>query len=215
MERLLAMFNTISKNDNIMQILMLVIREVKALISSSSVAVFVLADEYSKYVQDIQEVSNGSLYYQRFQIPNGQMVDAVSTQPGEILNCFNGPEDVKYGKKDSQFLAYPISDKDDEIQIVIQCESKQNRNKKFAGFQTAEEQILKIICFYLQMRFERRQSLKEVRRREQQVVDTLQLTSEICTQRHHEGLFRKMRETLPSFFGFEAVGVLMYNFEHN
>ncbi len=57
--------------------------------------------------------------------------------------------------------------------------------------------------------------MKEVRKREQQVVDTLQLTSEICTQRHHEGLFRKMRETLPAFFGFEAVGVLMYNFEQN
>jgi hypothetical protein len=63
------------------------------------------------------------------------------------------------------------------------------------------------------MRLERRNALREVKKREQQVVDTLQLTSEICTQRHHEGLFRKMRESLPSFFGFEAVGVLMYNFE--
>ena len=44
-------------------------------------------------------------------------------------------------------------------------------------------------------------------------MDTLKLTSEICTQRHHEGLFRKMRENLPSFFGFEAVGVLMYNYD--
>jgi hypothetical protein len=65
------------------------------------------------------------------------------------------------------------------------------------------------------MRLERRTALKEVKKREKQVVDTLQLTSEICTQRHHEGLFRKMRETLPAFFGFEAVGVLMYNFEQN
>lgn len=24
-----------------------------------------------------------------------------------------------------------------------------------------------------------------------------------------------MRETLPAFFGFEAVGILMYNFEHD
>lgn len=55
--------------------------------------------------------------------------------------------------------------------------------------------------------------MKEVKKREQQVVHTLKLTSEICTQRHHEGLFRKMRENLPAFFGFEAVGVLMYDFE--
>jgi hypothetical protein len=65
------------------------------------------------------------------------------------------------------------------------------------------------------MRLERRSALKEVKKREQQVVDTLQLTSEICTQRHHEGLFKKMRESLPSFFGFSAVGVLMYEFEQN
>lgn len=65
------------------------------------------------------------------------------------------------------------------------------------------------------MRLERRFALKEVKKREQQVVDTLQLTSEICTQRHHEGLFRKMRESFPSFFGFEAVGVLMYYSDPN
>lgn len=98
---------------------------------------------------------------------------------------------------------------------MIQCESRQNRNKKFVGFQAADEQILKIICFYLQMRLERRHALKEVRRREQQVVDTLRLTSEICTQRHHEGLFRKLKETLPGFFGFQAVGVLMHNKQEN
>jgi hypothetical protein len=63
------------------------------------------------------------------------------------------------------------------------------------------------------MRFERRVALREVRQKEQTVVDTLRLTSEICTQRHHEGLFRKMKENLPDFFGFEAVGVLIYNFK--
>jgi hypothetical protein len=56
-------------------------------------------------------------------------------------------------------------------------------------------------------------ALREVKAREKAVVDTLRLTSEICTQRHHEGLFRKMKENLPEFFGFESVGVLIYNFE--
>jgi hypothetical protein len=55
--------------------------------------------------------------------------------------------------------------------------------------------------------------LREVKLREKTVVDTLKLTSEICTQRHHDGLFKKMKEHLPEFFGFEAVGVLIYNFE--
>ena len=43
----------------------------------------------------------------------------------------------------------------------------------------------------------------------------MRLTSEICTQRHHDGLFRKMKENLPDFFGFESVGVLIYNFQTN
>tara|TARA_B110000285_G_scaffold197999_1_gene230098 strand:- start:435 stop:809 length:375 start_codon:yes stop_codon:yes gene_type:complete len=63
------------------------------------------------------------------------------------------------------------------------------------------------------MRLDRKSSLKEVRQRERQVTDTLELASEICVQRHHVGLFRKMRENLPAFFGFEAVGILMYDFE--
>jgi len=62
--------------------------------------------------------------------------------------------------------------------------------------------VLKIFCYYLQMRFERRAARREVKQREQAVVDTLSLTSEICTQRHHDGLFKKMRECLPRFFGF-------------
>jgi len=63
------------------------------------------------------------------------------------------------------------------------------------------------------MRFERRMAIREVKSKEQAVVDTLRLTSEICTQRHHEGLFMKMKENLPDFFGFESVGVLIYNFK--
>ena len=63
------------------------------------------------------------------------------------------------------------------------------------------------------MRLDRKASQKEVRQRERQVTDTLELASEICVQRHHQGLFRKMRENLPAFFGFEAVGILMYDFE--
>ena len=109
------------------------------------------------------------------------MIDAICNQPGEIKTCFGLPEDIKYGFKDSQFLGYPIMNKEEDIQIIIQCESKLNRNKKYMGFHSADEQILKIVCFYLQMRLERRSALREVKKREQQVVNTLQLTSEICT----------------------------------
>lgn len=103
--------------------------------------------------------------------------------------------------------------KDEEIVMAVQCEARYNKkNNKYMGFQVSDEQILKIFCYYLQLRYERRLALREVKSREKAVVDTLRLTSEICTQRHHDGLFRKMKENLPEFFGFEAVGILIYNF---
>ena len=84
-----------------MQIVMLIVRELKMLIVSQSVAVFVLTDEYSKHVQGIEENSNGSLFHQRFMLESGKMIDAISNMPGEIKTCFNFPEDIKYGFKDS------------------------------------------------------------------------------------------------------------------
>ena len=44
-------------------------------------------------------------------------------------------------------------------------------------------------------------------------IDTLQLTSEVCTQRSFSGLFKKMCEFMPKYFGFEAVGALVFNKE--
>lgn len=138
-ERLLTVFNLMQKNDNIMNIVMLTMRELKSLIVSNSVAVFVLTEEYSKGVQGIEESSNGSLFQQRFMLESGKMIDAISNQPGEIKTCFNLPEDIKYGHKDTTFLAQPINNKEEEIQLIIQCESKTNRNKKSIGFQAADE----------------------------------------------------------------------------
>ena len=98
-----------------MNIILLTMRELKSLIVSNSIAVFVLADEYSKGVSGIEESSNGSLFYQRYLLENGKMVDAVCNVPGEIKTCFNLPEDIKYGHKDQQYLAYTINNKEDDI----------------------------------------------------------------------------------------------------
>ena len=66
---------------------------------------------------------------------SGKMIDAISNVPGEVKTCFSTPESIKYGFKDSNYLAYPIANKEEEIQIIIQCESKSGRgNKKNAGF---------------------------------------------------------------------------------
>jgi hypothetical protein len=100
------------------------------------------------------------------------------------------------------------------VLIAIQLESKFLKAKnKFIGFPPADEQIVKILSYYVAMQIERSATRKEVNKKEQQVIDTLQLTSEICTQRDFTGLFNKIRDFMPGYFGFEAVGALLLDLE--
>lgn len=61
------------------------------------------------------------------------------------------------------------------------------------------------------MKIERMLAKKEAQHRERNVVDTLQLISDICTQRTHKGLIMKMKAKLPKFMGFQSAGVLIYD----
>ena len=63
------------------------------------------------------------------------------------------------------------------------------------------------------MQIEKIKTKQEVNKKEQAVIDTLQLTSEVCTQRSFSGLFKKICEFMPKYFGFEAVGALVFNHE--
>ena len=66
--------------------------------------------------------------------------------------------------------------------FVIQCESRViKKQNKHVGFQQADEQILKILCSFLAMQFEKMSSKREANKKEQAIIDTLELTSEICT----------------------------------
>lgn len=65
------------------------------------------------------------------------------------------------------------------------------------------------------MQLEKTVTRKEVNKKENAIIDTLMLTSEVCTQRSYIGLFEKMREYMPKYFGFEAVGVLLYDKDSN
>ena len=62
--------------------------------------------------------------------------------------------------------------------------------------------MLKILCQFLAMQIERSSTKIAVARKEQAIVDTLELTSEVCTQRNFTGLYKKMREFMPKYFGF-------------
>lgn len=104
--------------------------------------------------------------------------------------------------------------KDEDIVLIVQIDAKKNKKTdKFMNFQPADEQIMRILSYFLSMQFEKTATRREVNLREKEVTDTLQLASEICSQRNFTGLFHKMREFMPKYFGFEGVGVLIYDRE--
>ena len=107
---------------------------------------------------------------------------AISESENEVLPAFQKIDEVKYGFKNQVFLAHPVIFKDEEIMFVIQCESRIiKKQNKHVGFHAADEQVMKIVCSYLAMQIEKIRTKQQVNMKEQAVIDTLQLTSEVCT----------------------------------
>lgn len=102
------------KNDDIVNIVLHTITELKSLIASQSVAVFILTEENAKEIGEIEQKSN-SIFHQRFMLESGKMIDAVCNMPGEVKTCFRLPDEMKYGYKDQQFLGQPIINNNEEI----------------------------------------------------------------------------------------------------
>jgi hypothetical protein len=68
------------------------------------------------------------------------------------LPAFQKLDEVMFGIKSQQFLVTPVLFKQSEILLVIQLESRFMKGKnKFVGFHTADEQIIKIISFFIAM----------------------------------------------------------------
>ena len=134
------MFNLMQKNDNIMNIVMLTMRELKNLLmTAGTITIFMINEEYTKGIQGIEDLASGTLFHSKLMLESGRLVETVSTASGETKTAMSSPEDIKYGYKDTQYIIQPIMTKEEEIQFVIQCESKISRSKKFMGFSAADE----------------------------------------------------------------------------
>lgn len=46
---------------------------------------------------------------------NGKMIDAVCNMPGEIKTCFKAADDIRYGFKDQDHMAFCVINKEEEI----------------------------------------------------------------------------------------------------
>jgi hypothetical protein len=96
-------------------------------------------------------------------IESGGMMEAICNVVGEIKTAFTDPDQVKFGLKEAQYLVNSCIGRDEKVDIIIQCTSKVNKQNKYVGFTVADEQVLKLVCLYLQMRLDRKASQKEVK----------------------------------------------------
>jgi len=142
LERIMAMFQQMTKSDNLCSMIQIVMHELRSLIPAASIAFFVVNDRYSKDLQDLETLSKDTgtpLFYQKFMVDQGRMIEAICNVVGEIKTAFTDPNKVKFGLKEAQYLVQAAVGGSDEVDAIIQCTSKVNRQNKFVGFSVAEE----------------------------------------------------------------------------
>ena len=146
-------------------------------------------------------------------IVEGQYVDSIGITDGDMGEpCFKSISELRYGIKTNNHLAFPVLDKNEKIIMAIQLEAQRNKKtNKTMGFSMIDDHVIKTFCHNIRMKVERMIAMREAQIRERNVVETLQLTSDICTQRSHKGLIIKIKDKLPKFMGFEAAGALIYD----
>jgi len=126
----MAMFNQMSKSDNMCSMILIVMQELRHMIPAASIAFFVVNDEHGKDLQELETLSEGSgsaLFYQKFMVESGQMIEAICNVVGEIKTAFSDPNKVKFGLKEAQYLVQTAIGRDDEVDAIIQCTSKVNK----------------------------------------------------------------------------------------
>lgn len=76
------------------------------------------------------------------------------------------------------------------------------KTNKTIGFTLMDQQLIKLVCQFIEMQHEKIAMKKDLNKKEQAIIDTIALTSEISTQRHFKGLFKVIRDLLPKEFGY-------------
>ena len=209
-ERLLQTFTLIQSQRTRVDIIKKTLMELRNLIAISNCTIYVLENDLIKMLEVIKPDIDG-IKCGRF-VVDGKSVTGVSISEHMASPMFKHPDEVKFCMKTQQQLGYPVRLKDEDILLIVQVDAKVNKKtNKHMGFQPADEQIMRIMSYFLSMQFEKTATKREVNLREKEVTDTLQLASEVCSQRNFTGLFHKMREFMPKYFGFEGVGVLLYD----
>ena len=94
---------------------------------------------------------------------DGRAITGVCISEHMSSPMFKHPDETKFGMKTQSQLAYPVRLKDEETMLIVQIESKVNKKtNKHMGFQPADEQIMRIMSYFLSMQFEKTATRREV-----------------------------------------------------
>mmetsp|Transcript_38782 Transcript_38782/g.28678 ORF Transcript_38782/g.28678 Transcript_38782/m.28678 type:complete len:114 (-) Transcript_38782:928-1269(-) len=113
---------------------MCALKEIKGMVQCQNCTIFVINSEIQRNLVGIEKTKNANI--QKFTMEGGKWVDALCENDKEVSQPgFQKPEDVRYGLKTVQWLAYPVLYRDEETILVVQCEAKVNRKTgKHMGF---------------------------------------------------------------------------------
>lgn len=83
------------------------------------------------------------------------------------------------------------------------------------GFTQSEECLLRIFSSFLLVKVEKIQAKKDSQKKEFEILDVIEMTQSIMNKRSYNRFLRELRTMLPRFFGFEDVGILIYDKNSN
>jgi hypothetical protein len=122
------------------------------------------------------------VYIQKMMI-DGRWIDRIGVNEKDVSEpAFKKIEEVTKIIRNSEYLAFPIINRHDDLIACIQVEARRKKiNNKAMGFHHIDELIMQIITTIFQMKTDKLIAEKEIRFKEEEVVNTITLASSICT----------------------------------
>ena len=114
------------------------------------------------------------------------------------------------------YMSLPILDENGKLHTVIQVAAKTKAGSNLSkGFKMADENFLYLFSRIMQSKIYEMSAQLEIHRVEKQLIMSLNLASMISTQRSCSDLTLVCNELLPSYLGFEGLGLLFRDTKDN
>lgn len=138
-------------------------------------------------------------------------------QPQQLMNAdlaFNSLPDAKYPVASDKCLSQPLIDQKGRIIGTIQMQAKDQTQKKKGsmeltrGFPMVDQHALQVLATALSLKIDQMLQIRRIKEYKEEMLATIQLAGEICTQRSLPELALNIKKNLPTYMGFESVAIM-------